>query len=300
MDIKKYTSIIQAVLKFVGFYPISMPRYLTCVSCIVLMIVTQIVTIYKNWNDLDTVLDISSSLLTIALAVLKSIIWVFNRKNLEYFVNFMLTSYWNIVKVDVFIHLQEYAIYAKYISKGYLVSMFNTLLFYSSLPIIEVLISKHQDSNNNFTMKNLPFTGAAPVAFVKFPFYQIIYIHQVLATNICALIMLATDALIASALLHTCGHFAVLKQQLKELDSYIYCITNSENNLKNIDTNMYNIKIQLMHVIQHHQIILWFCDNMEKNFHLMLFLQTITSSLIICFVGFQVSTVSITLTYFVS
>ena len=128
--------------------------------------------------------------------------------------------------------------------------MFNTLLFYSSLPIIEVLISKHQDSNNNFTMKNFPFTGAAPVAFDKFPFYQvlytlhilsfcykyswnwnvqfmhlqIIYIHQVLATNICALFMLATDALIASALLHTCGHFAVLKQQLKELDSCIYCV----------------------------------------------------------------------------
>lgn len=125
--------------------------------------------------------------------------------------------------------------------------MFNALLFYSSLPIIEVLISKHQDSNNNFTMKNFPFTGAAPVAFDKFPFYQvlytlriflllqiqfnwnvqfmhvqIIYIHQVLATNICALIMLATDALIAAALLHTCGHFAVLKQQLKELESCIY------------------------------------------------------------------------------
>lgn len=34
--------------------------------------------------------------------------------------------------------------------------------------------------------------------------------------------MLAIDSLIATALLHTCGHFTVLKENLKNLDTYIY------------------------------------------------------------------------------
>nr|XP_012139624.1 PREDICTED: odorant receptor 13a-like isoform X1 [Megachile rotundata] len=229
-------------------------------------------------------------MLTMTLAVLKSGVWMFNRKDLECFINFMLTGYWKIVNADVFVYLEEYAIYAKNVSRGYFISMCNALLFYSSLPIIEILISKSQVSNNNSTIKKFPFTGTSPAAFHKFPFYEMMYIFQMLATNICSLIMLATDGIIAIALLHTCGHFAVLKQKLKNLDSCIYCITNSEKNSTNIKTDLYDIKIQLMHTIQHHQIILWFCDNMEKNFHLMLFLQSMTSSILICFVGFQVST----------
>ncbi|XP_033177111.1 odorant receptor 13a-like isoform X3 [Bombus vosnesenskii] len=126
--------------------------------------------------------------------------------------------------------------------------------------------------------------------------------------------MLATDGLIATALLHTCGHFAVLRKNVKQLDSYIYrvCIvfyyiyvyncnviyfkiiqllqiTRLKTNSKHINANLYEIKIQIIHVIKHHQVVLWFCDNMEKNFHLILFLQAMISSLLICFVGFQVS-----------
>lgn len=101
--------------------------------------------------------------------------------------------------------------------------------------------------------------------------------------------MLATDGLIATALLHTCGHFAVLRKNVKQLDSYIYRITSLKTNSEHINANLYEIKIQIIHVIKHHQVVLWFCDNMEKNFHLILFLQAMISSLLICFVGFQVS-----------
>lgn len=36
--------------------------------------------------------------------------------------------------------------------------------------------------------------------------------------------ILATDTLIATALLHTCGHFKILKENLKQLNSDIYCV----------------------------------------------------------------------------
>lgn len=61
--------------------------------------------------------------------------------------------------------------YAKTITKGYLISMCNALLFFFSLPIIEILITKHEDSDN-FTM-NFPFAASYPMAFYKFPLYEV-------------------------------------------------------------------------------------------------------------------------------
>ncbi|XP_043511546.1 odorant receptor 13a-like [Frieseomelitta varia] len=288
MNIRNYVFINQLVLKFVGLYPINIIRYVICISCVMLIIIPQIINIYIHWNDLNIVMETGSTLLTISLATLKSVIWMFNRKNLEIFIEFMLTDYWRIIEDNVFEYLKEYAIYAKTITKGYFISMCNALLFFFSLPIIEILIIKHEDSDN-LTMKNFPFVALYPIAFYKFPFYQIVYVSQILATSICCLVILATDGLIATALLHTCGHFAVLRKNLKQLDSYIDRIIDLKPNSKHISANLYEIKSQMIHIIKHHQVVLWFCDNMEKNFHLMLFLQAMTSSLLICFVGFQVS-----------
>ncbi|XP_043785588.1 odorant receptor 13a-like [Apis laboriosa] len=287
MNIRNYVFINQLVLKFVGFYPISIIRYVICISCIMFIVIPQIIMIYINWNDLNIVMETGSTLLTILLAALKSIVWIFNRKNLEFFIEFMLTDYWKIIETNVFEYLQEYAIYAKNITKGYFISMCNALLLFFSLPIIEILIKN--ENLNNFTIKNFPFAASYPITFYKFPFYEIAYISQILATSICCLMMLAIDSLIATALLHTCGHFIVLKENLKNLDTYIYNLTSLKTNSKHINKNLYEIKTQIIYIIKHHQLILWFCDNMEKNFHLMLFLQAIISSLIICFVGFQIS-----------
>lgn len=43
--------------------------------------------------------------------MLKSAIWMFNRKNLELFIEFMLTDYWKIIEANVFEYLQKYALY---------------------------------------------------------------------------------------------------------------------------------------------------------------------------------------------
>lgn len=50
---------------------------------------------------------------------------------------------------------------------------------------------------------------------------------QMVATSICGLLILATDTLISTALLHTCGHYEILKETLKQVDLDIYnvCIT---------------------------------------------------------------------------
>lgn len=39
-----------------------------------------------------------------------------------------------------------------------------------------------------------------------------------IATSICGLLLLATDTLIATAVIHTCGHFVTLQKSLTNLN----------------------------------------------------------------------------------
>ncbi|XP_076381187.1 odorant receptor 13a-like [Megalopta genalis] len=284
MNVENYIFINLFVLKFVGLYPINVIRYVICFSCVILIVIPLIAHVNKNRDNLNDLLETSSTLLTILLGILKSLIWFFKRKKLEFLIDFMLTDYWRLGEISVFKHLQEYAIRAKNVTRGYLFLICNALLLFFSVPIIDII------TNNSTVLKDFPFVATYPSGFYNFPYYETVYISQMIATSICGLMILATDTLIASALLHTCGHFQILKENLKQVDSDIYCLNNLKNNSESISAISCRIKIQIAHIIKHHQVILWFCDNMEKNFHLMLLLQTLASSLIFCFVGLQVST----------
>ncbi|XP_078035686.1 odorant receptor 13a-like [Augochlora pura] len=291
MNVENYIFINLFVLKFVGLYPINVLRYAICISSVILIVIPLVAYVNENRDNLNDLLETSSTLLTILLGILKSLIWFFKRKKLELLIDFMLTDYWRLGEISVFKHLQEYAMRAKNVTRGYLFLIFNALLLFFSVPIIDIITNIIFASSNSTTvLKNFPFVAMYPLTFYNFPYYEIVYISQMIATSICGLLILATDTLIASALLHTCGHFQILKANLKQVDSDIYCLNNLKNNSESISAISYRIKIQISHIIKHHQVILWFCDNMEQNFHLMLLLQTLTSSLIFCFVGLQVST----------
>lgn len=50
----------------------------------------------------------SSVLLTILLAILKSLVWVSNRRKMDSFIEYMLTDYWEIMMAHVEKHANVY------------------------------------------------------------------------------------------------------------------------------------------------------------------------------------------------
>ncbi|KYM76819.1 Putative odorant receptor 13a [Atta colombica] len=188
MDINNYVFINRKVLKFVGLYPTNIMRYIICCMCMITIVIPQGLQIYQNWQDLSTVLETSSVLLTILLAILKSLVWISNRRKMDPFIKYMLTDYWNILTT--------------YISEKHTDAI---------LPIIEIVIAVIKGTNNN-TIKHFPFLALYPEYYYNFPMYEITYFSQMIATSLCGLIILGTDTLIATALFHTCGHFKVLKK----------------------------------------------------------------------------------------
>ncbi|KYM94837.1 Putative odorant receptor 13a, partial [Cyphomyrmex costatus] len=183
MDINNYIFINIKVLKFVGLYPTSIMRYIICCACMIAIVIPQGLQIYQNWQDLSTVLETSSVLLTILLAILKSLVWISNRKKMDLFIKYMLTDYWDILTCISEKHTDVYAIYVKkgYLyTKGYLFLICNSLMFFFSLPIIEIIITVIKDTNNN-TIKHFPFLALYPKYYYNFPMYEvsviIIFVH---------------------------------------------------------------------------------------------------------------------------
>ncbi|TGZ48347.1 Odorant receptor [Temnothorax longispinosus] len=230
------------------------------------IVIPQGIQIYENWEDLSTVLETSSVLLTILLAILKSLVWISNRRKMDPFIRYMLTDYWDLMTTCI---SEKHAD------------------VYTVLPMIEIFVALIKGPNDNST-RHFPFLALYPESYYNFPMYEIIFLSQVVATSLCGLVILGTDTLIATALFHTCGHFKVLQRKIKNIDTEINvqhaCITE----------NMQKIKLHVIDIIKYHYTILWFCDYMETVFSPMLFLQTLASSLIICLVGFQVASAGIT------
>jgi len=51
----------------------------------------------------------SSVLLTILLAILKSLVWISNRRRMDPFIDYMFTDYWDIMTAHVSKHVNVYA-----------------------------------------------------------------------------------------------------------------------------------------------------------------------------------------------
>ncbi|KAF3054293.1 Odorant receptor 110 [Nylanderia fulva] len=292
-DINNYVCINKQVLKFVGLYPTNIMRYIICLVFMFTIVIPQTMQIYQNWNDLAIVLETSSVLFTILLAILKSLVWISNRRKMDFFIEYMLTDYWEIMTAYVSKHTNVYAIYVRkgfIFTKGYLFLICNSLAFFFSLPIIEIFVTIIKNTNDNNTTKHFPFIALYPDNYYNFPMYEIIYLSQMIATSLCGLVILGTDTLIATALFHTCGQFKVLHKKIENINIEIDYIKHAYTE----ESIVQNIKLQIIAIIKHHHIVLWFCDYMETIFSSMLFLQTLASSLIMCLVGFQIATANIT------
>ncbi|THK33091.1 odorant receptor 13a [Diachasma alloeum] len=270
LDIEDFVMINRKILEVVGLYPRNCGRYVCCVVFMSLIVVPEALEIYYRRSDFDVVLETSSVLLTIILAILKSVIWI-SRRDTSDSVGFLINDYWKIAN-----HLGEpedfykSAKAAKVITMSYSFLICNALLFFYSLPLLHLL--PHPGNSEQSERLRVPFLATYPEFCYHSPAYEFVYISQLLATSTCALIILATDTLIATALLHTCGHFAIIERNISEL---------------NFAKSVENLEQRVRVIIKHHQLVIRFSDRLEFLFNPLMFLQVFASSLIICLVGFQ-------------
>ncbi|XP_046425370.1 odorant receptor 13a-like isoform X1 [Neodiprion fabricii] len=286
MDVTSYVSLNRVILKLTGLHPKSLPRTLTVAFFMLLIVVPQIQQIYYSSN-LNIILETSSVLLTIILALLKMIVWTSRRREIDDLITFMFGEYWNIAKqrsetgASCFL---GYASFAKKFTRCYGFLVFNALLVFYTSPLVQIYILDTEDSSNG--TRPLFFPGIYPEGWTEPPFYQLALLSQVVATITCATVILAIDTLIASTLFHTSGHFRILQINLQRLgDDTIDMI----DKRKNAESLTITARQKLATCIKHHQIILRFSKNVDHLFSPIMLCQVLASNLIICLVGLQVT-----------
>lgn len=73
--------------------------------------------------------------------------------------------------------------YARKLTKGYLFLICNSLLFFFSLPLIEILIAIINGSNDN-TTKYFPFIALYPKSYYNYPLYEVKILFSTLKLRI--------------------------------------------------------------------------------------------------------------------
>lgn len=110
-EIEALFSVNKKILKLVGLYPIILKKYFTCLFFMLLIVIPEIHQIYINQNNLKNMLETASVLLTIILAILKSLIWLL-KKDTTNLMNFFFNAYWKIaIVVDGSNDIYQYARY---------------------------------------------------------------------------------------------------------------------------------------------------------------------------------------------
>ncbi|XP_043279602.1 odorant receptor 13a-like [Venturia canescens] len=298
MSIDEYVFFNRNILKIVGLYPINLLRYFACLLLIFLIVVPQMFQLYLKRNDLSVILETSSVSVTLLLAILKSFVWLSNNETTK-LITFLLTDYWQIARsIDTNDCMLEHAKSGRNVTRGYSFLIVNALfIFFSFRPlgfVIQKIRGNYGESLDD-AETSFPFPAAYPTFFYKSPFYEMTYVSQMLATSFCGLLILAMDTLVATALFHTCGHFEILHRNLLALDNYIdqpeYVEKNETDEITKCSGELsWTVEKRLNRIVSHHQVIIRFSDSVEKAFNLILFLQVFASSLLICLVGFQLST----------
>lgn len=123
--------------------------------------------------------------------------------------------------------------------------IFNALLFFFSLPLLHFFTTTASIDNSTeiYEIERLrsPFLATYPDFCYHSFAYGLVYLSQLLATSACALIILAIDTIIATALFHTCGHFLIIEENISKL--------NFE------ETGKY-LEWRVRKIVMHHQLVI--------------------------------------------
>ncbi|XP_046143016.1 odorant receptor 30a-like [Osmia bicornis bicornis] len=151
-----------------------------------------------------------------------------------------------------------------------------TVISYIGTPIIANI-------GKNESERELPFGMWIDLPVTMTPYFEIFFIIEALCVYHIGLAYFCFDNILCILSLHLAGQFKILQYRL----SSKYIVThenNSENNCSKVLNDSYGT---FKGCIRQHQTLIAFCDQLEEVFSLILLVQVMAFSLLICLDGYQ-------------
>ncbi|RLZ02233.1 Odorant receptor 29 [Cephus cinctus] len=239
--------------------------------------------LYHLSEDLYDMVFTICNLMTVLTVVFKLLIMTWHRNSVANLISFSLNEFWHkdykSTEMDILKNCERQCIV---LILAFIMSACGTGCSYMMRPIIENI-------GKNETDRIHPIKVWLDLPLATTPYFEIMYFVEILITTQVAICFFCFDIFLCVLNIHVSGQLEILQSRLE-------CIYDenriespkmySDEKLKNLEKSSiaYN---KLCNCIKYHEMVIWYVQQIERIFTIIILGQMLTSSLLTCLVGFQ-------------
>ncbi|XP_017795357.1 PREDICTED: odorant receptor 13a-like [Habropoda laboriosa] len=241
----------------------------------------QLRGLYFSWGNFEVCMYMACNSLALVLDIIKIFVLLVRKKKFLGLIEYMQKNFWHLNydqdENSIIAHAKRTCIY--------FVCVFSfcsqsTVFSYIIRPFVSNLGKNESDREHIYDMwLDLPLSVT--------PYYEITYIIQALSVYQVSACYLCFDIIFFILCLHVAGQFRILQYRIANVSGLSEIVKSSENPSTD---ELYSEKcyIKFKNCIQQHQALIEFCATLEEVFTVIVLGQVLMSSILICFIGYQV------------
>ncbi|XP_020710980.3 odorant receptor 22c-like isoform X2 [Athalia rosae] len=302
-DIDYATSANRWALIFCGLWPdheVKKPNRIYNLSMFALMnilngatCVPQFVDLYFVWGDWDEMLENVMCSLCLTLMQVK-VICVWRKTENLGILHEELYKDWQTQAVDDANKNNEDLLLRRSLMKSsawmgralclmMTITMYATCVLFLPRPYVRSLILKLPPEERRF-----PYETEYLVAWVKeSPYYEILYMSQIIGGVLCLTGNFATDSSIAVIMVHLCGQFKILTNDWRKFCDSATGRDDSRVNGREGNDGRANLRRELKILVERHLHLIKLAEVIEEAFNQMVLFQLVVSSTLIGIIVFH-------------
>ncbi|KAF3426621.1 hypothetical protein E2986_13967 [Frieseomelitta varia] len=165
-----------------------------------------------------------------------------------------------------------------------------TVVSYIVNPLIVIQTSVSANIGKNESDRVLPFNMWVDLPLTTTPYYEIIFVLQVLSLYHIGISYFCFDNFLCIINLHVAGQFQILQYRITNMPDLMYKGKQRKNEVSYKESTSFadDCYTIFKKYIRQHQILIAYCEKLEEVFNWIILEQVLMFSLLICLDGYQV------------
>ncbi|XP_047361014.1 odorant receptor 13a-like [Vespa velutina] len=275
-------------MKFTGFWLAVNPKeqfrrriaFYYNVGAVSFAVYVEITDFIYSRNNFTEAIYILCNTMTLVMVLTKMLILTLHRTKFMYLIQYMQNQFWNSdYQHDENIIIETCRKQCTYFVCSFIFFALGTVFGYMITPIIENI-------GKNETDRILPFTMWIDFPFSMSPYFEIMFVIQILSLYGVGICYFCFDCLLCIMNIHTAGQFRILQNRLIK----IY----QENDIRNYNhiNHLEDVYNRFKELVIQHQMLIKYSKDLNHVFTFITLGQVLIFSILICLVGYEIFIVS--------
>ncbi|KAF7386889.1 hypothetical protein HZH66_011341 [Vespula vulgaris] len=231
--------------------------------------------IYSRDNFTEAIYILCNTM-TLVMVLSKMLILTLHRTKFMYLIKYMQDQFWNSnYEPEENVIVEKCRKQCTYFVCSFTFFALGTVFCYVLTPIIENI-------GRNETDRILPFTMWIDLPFSTSPYFEMMFVIQVLSLYGVGICYFCFDNLLCIMNIHTAGQFRILQQRLVKIYQ-----ENDISNYYQID-HLQNVYNRFKELVIQHQMLIKYSKDLNHVFTFITLGQVLIFSILICLVGYEI------------